>query len=415
MDELVMQAEAEFAFQQQQQHQQQQPAAPAGAGQGRQQGRTAWSGSSSSSMLPGRSPAQPSSRNASNSVRNPPLDSFNTSVSASQDPAAILPSSSGQQRASGSGTASTPRQPRIVAKLDAERLLGPSGLPTLLQRAKKLRLKGKGHELQDLNKVLMIYKIWGLELFPKLAFPDFVERLERVCRERRVRLYMAQLLRDQEMKELGIGADHSNSTDMVDLFGVESDDEPSNNADRTAATKATATAASGSSSPRRGDAGQSSQPATTTDDFDLDELFAIAAASAPAPASISIGIRHCATQDTQPKRRARAVIDTDSDDDDMAELRIIETAPATAPARSRPAQAHAPTQPAQPAQPQPAAATLAQDKLALIAANRERALAKLAAKQAARDQARKVAEREAEERRVAAMIAAAGPLFGPLD
>ena len=43
--------------------------------------------------------------------------------------------------------AKIPRKQRIIAKLDAERLLGPMGLPYIRKMAKNLSFKGQGHEV----------------------------------------------------------------------------------------------------------------------------------------------------------------------------------------------------------------------------------------------------------------------------
>ena len=67
------------------------------------------------------------------------------------------------------------------------RLLGEDGLPRILTQSKKLKFKGKGREREDLDKLLNFYQIWGHDLFPKLQFKSFVEKLERVCKEKRLR------------------------------------------------------------------------------------------------------------------------------------------------------------------------------------------------------------------------------------
>lgn len=42
-----------------------------------------------------------------------------------------------------------PKPKRLMAKIDADRLLGRWGLPALLDSAKKFKVKGKGHEVSD--------------------------------------------------------------------------------------------------------------------------------------------------------------------------------------------------------------------------------------------------------------------------
>jgi hypothetical protein len=81
------------------------------------------------------------------------------------------------------------RKPRIIAKLDAEKLLSAQGLPKLLSDSRKLRFKGKGHEAADLEKLLSFFQLWGHNLFPKLKFKSFVDRTEKICKEKRTRVW----------------------------------------------------------------------------------------------------------------------------------------------------------------------------------------------------------------------------------
>jgi replication fork protection complex subunit Csm3/Swi3 len=80
------------------------------------------------------------------------------------------------------------RKPRIIAKLDAEKLLSADGLPKLLSDSRKLKFKGKGHEASDLEKLLSFFQLWGHNLFPKLKFKSFVDRAEKICKEKRTRV-----------------------------------------------------------------------------------------------------------------------------------------------------------------------------------------------------------------------------------
>lgn len=77
-------------------------------------------------------------------------------------------------------------QRRPVAKLDEERLLGPDGFPSLLKDYKAFKVSGKGREAQDLERLFRIYHGWTHRLFPKYRFQDTVERVEKLCRSRRM-------------------------------------------------------------------------------------------------------------------------------------------------------------------------------------------------------------------------------------
>ena len=85
------------------------------------------------------------------------------------------------------------RKTRIVAKLDAEKLLSADGLPKLLSDSRKLKFRGKGHEQTDLEKLLSFFQLWGHNLFPKLKFKSFVDRTEKICKEKRTRVCILKL------------------------------------------------------------------------------------------------------------------------------------------------------------------------------------------------------------------------------
>ncbi|GJJ12109.1 hypothetical protein Clacol_006350 [Clathrus columnatus] len=78
------------------------------------------------------------------------------------------------------------KQRRPIPKLDEERLLGPDGFPCLLKEYKTFKVSGKGRELQDLERLFRIYHAWTHRLFPKYQFQDTVERVEKLCRSRRM-------------------------------------------------------------------------------------------------------------------------------------------------------------------------------------------------------------------------------------
>jgi len=77
-----------------------------------------------------------------------------------------------------------PKIKRIVRnpqpKLDSDRLKSEKGLDQLIQQHGHLvkKLKGKGHEAEDLDKIMFCLEHWGHRLFPKLNFDDFLEKCE---------------------------------------------------------------------------------------------------------------------------------------------------------------------------------------------------------------------------------------------
>ncbi|KAJ3787808.1 replication fork protection component Swi3-domain-containing protein [Lentinula aff. detonsa] len=72
------------------------------------------------------------------------------------------------------------KERRKPMRLDEARLVGPTGFPQLIEDTKHFRIKGKGHEATDLNRLLQIYQYWTHRMYPKSQFKDTVERVERL-------------------------------------------------------------------------------------------------------------------------------------------------------------------------------------------------------------------------------------------
>ena len=66
----------------------------------------------------------------------------------------------------------------------------------------KLKFKGKGNEQQDLDKLLNFFQIWGHELFPKLKFQSFVERTEKICKEKRLRVFHSAVIQETRRRAM---------------------------------------------------------------------------------------------------------------------------------------------------------------------------------------------------------------------
>ncbi|KAJ3119466.1 CCR4-NOT regulatory complex component [Physocladia obscura] len=99
-----------------------------------------------------------------------------------------------------------PKPKRIkkeVAKLDSARLLAPSGLPILAKMSKIIKLKGKKHEFEDLQSIVFQYQKWGHQVFNKLVFSSFVESAEKICRERRVKIWRDELIKEDYRRAKG--------------------------------------------------------------------------------------------------------------------------------------------------------------------------------------------------------------------
>eukprot|EP00741_Cyanophora_paradoxa_P011286 tig00020554_g10901.t1 len=67
-----------------------------------------------------------------------------------------------------------PPRPKLTPGI----LASNAGIPTVYKQFHKIPLRGRGHELDDLNLLLMHYETWAAGLLPSFAFEDFVEKLE---------------------------------------------------------------------------------------------------------------------------------------------------------------------------------------------------------------------------------------------
>ncbi|KAM7188827.1 Replication Fork Protection Component Swi3 domain containing protein [Naviculisporaceae sp. PSN 640] len=90
------------------------------------------------------------------------------------------------------------RVPRI--KLDENRLLSDKGIPELQRRAKKLRLKGKGHEFSDAARLLSFYQQWLDDLFPKATFLDALAMVEKAGHKTQLKLNRMKWIDDLKPK-----------------------------------------------------------------------------------------------------------------------------------------------------------------------------------------------------------------------
>lgn len=78
-------------------------------------------------------------------------------------------------------------------KLDPDRLKSAKGLVSLLDQHSKLTLRGPGHEVDDLNRIMFTLEHWGHLLFPKMAFDDLIERLEQLGSKKTVSVFVKKM------------------------------------------------------------------------------------------------------------------------------------------------------------------------------------------------------------------------------
>ena len=69
------------------------------------------------------------------------------------------------------------------------RLTGDRGIPVLPQAFEKVKYKGKGHELSDLNKMMGVMEHWAHRLYPKMPFDELIERVERLGQKKDVQVF----------------------------------------------------------------------------------------------------------------------------------------------------------------------------------------------------------------------------------
>ncbi|KAF9535300.1 replication fork protection component Swi3-domain-containing protein [Crepidotus variabilis] len=104
------------------------------------------------------------------------------------------------------------------AKLDENLLLGPSGFPQLVKMTKDFRIKGKGYEAADLDRLLKVYQYWTHQLYPKTTFSDTVERVEKLCHTRRMNVSLS-VWRDQAHgKPIQLPEDDEEDGEEVDVI-----------------------------------------------------------------------------------------------------------------------------------------------------------------------------------------------------
>ncbi|KAL8603962.1 hypothetical protein ACOMHN_039006 [Nucella lapillus] len=110
---------------------------------------------------------------------------------------------------------------RPIPKLDSTRLIGERGIPILPRVFKDVKLKGKGHEVDDLRVVMRYLEHWGHRLFPKMPFDEVVERVERLGAKRDVQTCIKKMRMDMPV----LGSDMVRRGDDEE-DGEEEEEEP---------------------------------------------------------------------------------------------------------------------------------------------------------------------------------------------
>ena len=82
-------------------------------------------------------------------------------------------------------------------------MTGDRGIPVLPQAFEKVKYKGKGHELSDLNKMMGVMEHWAHRLYPKMPFDELIERVERLGQKKDVQVIAKLLFISFTMRQLG--------------------------------------------------------------------------------------------------------------------------------------------------------------------------------------------------------------------
>ncbi|XP_065341429.1 TIMELESS-interacting protein [Cloeon dipterum] len=117
------------------------------------------------------------------------------------------------------------KKKRVLAprpKLDPQRLMGPRGLLALEAEMKDVKLKGRGHELQDLELVLGKMQHWAHRLFPSYTFDDCLDKMEKLGSKKNVMVHLKKIRMGMISSE-----DIHDTTIRGDDYVEERDDEPS--------------------------------------------------------------------------------------------------------------------------------------------------------------------------------------------
>lgn len=65
-----------------------------------------------------------------------------------------------------------------MLKLDLDKLFSERGLSAIPNHIKPLKLRGKGHELEDITNICKAYEHWAHRLYPKMTFSDVLEKVK---------------------------------------------------------------------------------------------------------------------------------------------------------------------------------------------------------------------------------------------
>ncbi|KAK0169901.1 hypothetical protein PV328_010535 [Microctonus aethiopoides] len=91
---------------------------------------------------------------------------------------------------------------KTIPKLNTARLRGPKGIQTIEKYFEGFKFNGKGHEKNDLDRVMKRLEHWSHRLFPKYQFDDFLDKVEVLGAKRDLQTFLTKYRRDDLSDDL---------------------------------------------------------------------------------------------------------------------------------------------------------------------------------------------------------------------
>ncbi|KAI8075185.1 replication fork protection component Swi3-domain-containing protein [Gongronella butleri] len=108
------------------------------------------------------------------------------------------------------------RQRAPVKKLDHSTLFQSDGIPRIKNEAQWIKFRGKGHEDDDLRRLMEYYRMWSRQLYPKLNFQDFCRRAWKACATKQCKMELNHW-RDEYMFKNAPPEDLSRGVDSMSI------------------------------------------------------------------------------------------------------------------------------------------------------------------------------------------------------
>jgi hypothetical protein len=71
-------------------------------------------------------------------------------------------------------------------------LLSSKGISRIRYESPFIKFKGRGHEAEDLAKLMRYYQLWAHNLYPRLRYQDFVSRVVKVTPKKRCKVTLTE-------------------------------------------------------------------------------------------------------------------------------------------------------------------------------------------------------------------------------